>query len=167
MCRVALFIWVIALIGCASSHSETLTQEGVFYERLTGRVLGAGYASGVEPGALIEEALELPSDAVLTEVRMLVAPGPHSRLPQMSPAISVVRIPSDGTAYAMLVGYQTDAAASAEEYNRPHDIVVGDLSERVDRASFHYGVLFQQESGGDAVAGEVRDARVTVLGGEE
>ncbi len=66
------------------------------------------------------------------------------------PAIEVFRIDEDGAATSL--GSTTDATGTAGDYENPHDITVGSLTETLDLSLYRYVVEVDGETGANFIA---------------
>ncbi len=181
-------VYMACVVGCVSESLNPVEQEDagtgplriVQVAESEPIVLADGSGTIVVPGFDVPagngavQTLSPIDGATLREVRFRIQPAPHQSIDgEGLPFIEVRRLDlDDGSAYNPLNPATSPVAQIGEDgrddssspiaYSTPHDLVVSDLSEHIDRSRFLYFVYFSQEAGGGAaVAGAVIGARST------
>jgi hypothetical protein len=105
-------------------------------------------------GDTVEQVLDLPDGAVLTQVVGYIKPGGHSALPATMPTLQVAKLDiTTGVGVGVVGGPVTDSSANTTAYDPAHGITVSGMSEVIDNTHYLYLVTLLNESGANSAGG--------------
>jgi len=115
----------------------------------------------VDSSDVVQQELELPNGAELTNVTCLIDPANATPPAGVKPFIRIVRYDTTTGASSVLHTGSTDATSGAS-YGAPHDLSTGTITGvTIDRTKYRYFTAVVWESSTGASTGDVYGARAT------